>query len=427
MTAKQKILLIGSGAREHALGVRLLQSESVDSVVVSPGNGGTRGEVGGKSLRSEAGEPFEVARRLQPDLVIVGPEAPLCAGLADELGREGLPCFGPSRAAARLEGSKAFMKEFCRERGIPTARFVVVESESELDAALGGFAEPPVVKADGLCAGKGVTVSSSFSEAESVASAMLGGRLFGEAGRRVVLEERVGGAEASVHAISDGKRYFILPAAQDHKRVGDGDTGPNTGGMGAYAPAPLVDAGLAARIEREIVAPAIAGMAELGAPFRGALFANVMVSEAGDPVLLEFNARLGDPETQVLTRIVDGDWGLALASAARGELDVACLHPGERHAVCVVLAVAGYPMSPRTGDAVEGLEIAERVPGVAIFHAGTRREGERVVSAGGRVLAVTAAGSSLVEAHERAYRAIEAVTLAGSHFRRDIGARALGG
>lgn len=427
MTSKQKILIVGSGAREHALAVRLLESDSVASVVVSPGNAGTRGQVAGKALSSEAGEPLEVARRLRPELVVVGPEAPLCAGLADELEREGMLCFGPSRAASELESSKAFMKEFCRERGIPTARFVVVESEADLVAALRSFAEPPVVKADGLCAGKGVTVSSSFEEAENVAKQMLSGRLFGAAGRKVVLEERVEGAEASVHAISDGERYLLLPAAQDHKRVGDGDTGPNTGGMGAYAPAPLVDAALAARIEREIVAPAIAGMAERKTPFRGALFANVMVSATGDPVLLEYNARFGDPETQVLTRVVDGDWGRALESAARGKLDVECLRTSPRHAVCVVLAAAGYPAKPRTGDAVEGLELAGRAPGVAVFHAGTRREGERVVSSGGRVISVTATGSSLAEAHGRAYRAVEAVVLDGSHFRRDIGVRALGG
>jgi phosphoribosylamine--glycine ligase len=220
---------------------------------------------------------------------------------------------------------------------------------------------------------------------------------------------------------------LLLPPAQDHKPVGDGDTGPNTGGMGTYAPAPLVDAALARRIEETIVLPAIAGMAELGRPFMGALSANVMVSQAGQPMLLEFNTRFGDPETQVLTRVVDGDWGLALAGAARGELDTSCLRRSERHAVCVVVAAHGYPENSRTGDPIHGLERLARLPDVVVFHAGTRHDGERVLSAGGRVLGVTATGTSLAEAHGRAYAAVAEVELSGMHFRRDIGARALGG
>jgi len=401
----------------------------VGEVVVLPGNAGTRATPAwatGKTLRNAAGDALEVARSEAVDLVVVGPEAPLCAGLSDELASAGFAVFGPSRAAARLEGSKAFMKSFAVRHGLPTARHVVVSEPGGAERAVRSFAEPPVVKADGLCAGKGVVVADSHEEALEAARGMLTGELFGDAGKIVVLEERVLGAEASVHAISDGERFVVLPAAQDHKRIGDGDRGPNTGGMGTYAPAPLLTPALAERVRREIFAPAFAGMKSDGMPYKGALFAGLMVTPAGEPILLEFNVRFGDPETQVLVMTTGGDFGEAFAGAAAGALSETALAPNGEHAVCVVLAAAGYPDAPKKGDAVTGLDAAEALEGVRVFHAGTSLAGNELVTAGGRVLGVTARAGSLREAHARAYAAVERVRFAGAQFRRDIARRALG-
>jgi phosphoribosylamine--glycine ligase len=422
----RKVLVVGSGGREHALAARLLASPSVGSVVVLPGNAGTEGEVAGKPLRRAAGEPLDVARREGVDLVVIGPEAPLVDGLADRLRAEGFRVFGPSASAARLEGSKAFMKEFSARHGIPTARHVVVRSEAELDTALSTFATPPVVKADGLCAGKGVVVADSFEEARRASLHMLSGSAFGDAGKTVVLEERIAGAEASLHALCDGERFVLLPSAQDHKRIGDGDRGPNTGGMGTYAPAPLVTEALAERAKREIFEPAVRGMASEGNPYRGVLFAGLMITPSGEPLLLEFNVRFGDPETQVLMQTTRGDLGEALAGAAEGKLDVDALGPSGDHAVCVVLAAAGYPESPRTGDAITGLAEANSTEGVFVFHAGTSRSEAGIVTAGGRVLGVTARGATLAEAHARAYAAADRIRFEGAQYRRDIAGRALG-
>lgn len=422
--------MVGSGGREHALAVRLLESESVEEVVVNPGNGGTSrvaaGLPAGKTLRSVPGEPLALARDGGFDLVVVGPEAPLVAGLVDRLAAAGVLAFGPSAAAAELEGSKAFMKSFAARHGLPTARYRLVEEPGDVDSVVASFAVPPVVKADGLCAGKGVVVAQSHQEAADAARAMLAGQAFGAAGRRVVIEERLSGQEASVHVLTDGERFVMLPAAQDHKRVGDGDQGPNTGGMGAYAPTPIVTPDLARRVERSIVVPTLAGMAAEGRPFRGVLYAGLMITDAGDPYLLEFNVRFGDPETQVLMPSMQGDLGEALAGAARGALPADALRPAAGHSLVVVLAAAGYPGSPRSGDPIEGLEAAEAVPGVRVYHAGTRLAGGRVVTAGGRVLGVTATGSSLAAAREAAYCAVGKVRFAGMHFRRDIGQRGLG-
>jgi phosphoribosylamine--glycine ligase len=424
----RKVLVVGSGGREHALALRLLESPSVSEVVVVPGNAGTRqapAHLAPKVLRSVSGAPLEVARTERPELVVIGPEAPLCAGLADELVRAGLAVFGPSAAAARLEGSKAFMKDFAVRQGIRSARHEVVRDVSALDAALAGFASAPVVKADGLCAGKGVVVAASHAEAREAALAMLSGAAFGDAGRTVVLEERIAGAELSLHALSDGERFVVLPAAQDHKRLRDADRGPNTGGMGTYAPAPLATPSLVARAEREIFARAVSGMAAEGHPFRGVLFAGIMVTPAGEPVLLEFNVRFGDPETQVLMQTTGGDLGDALAAAARGTLEPSALWPNGEHALCVVLAAPGYPEAPRTGDVITGLETAVSLEGVRVLHAGTSLRGDAVVTSGGRVLGVTAHASSLAAAHARAYAAIERIHFYGMQFRRDIGGRAL--
>jgi phosphoribosylamine--glycine ligase len=407
----------------------MLASPSVGEVIVAPGNAGTRNapaRLAPKVLRSATGVPVEIAKHEKPDLVVIGPEAPLCAGLADELAAAGFRVFGPSKQAAQLEGSKSFMKDFAVRQGIPTARHEVVTDVGALDAALGRFLTPPVVKADGLCAGKGVVVAASHDEARGAALGMLSGETFGDAGRTVVLEDRIAGAELSLHALSDGERFVLLPAAQDHKRLLDADRGPNTGGMGTYAPAPLATPSLIARVEREIFGPAVRGMAAEGHPFRGVLFAGLMVTPAGDPLLLEFNVRFGDPETQVMMLTTRGDFFEALDAAARGALAPDALAPNGEHALCVVLAAPGYPDAPRTGDVIHGLDSVTALEGVEVLHAGTTLRGADVVTSGGRVLGVAAHAGTLLAAHGRAYAAIDRIRFEGMQFRRDIGGRALG-
>lgn len=423
------VMVVGQGAREHALACRLLLSPEVTEVVVAPGNAGTAlglGAPAGKVLRSVDGSPREVALGLRPDLVVIGPEAPLCAGLTDELVGAGLLVYGPSRAAARLEGSKAFLKDFAVRHGVKTGRYHLARTPHEAREMIRDFAEPPVVKADGLCAGKGVVVASTFEEAESAALEMLSGRAFGDAGRTVVIEERLYGHELSVHAICDGQRGLLLPGVQDHKRIGDGDTGPNTGGMGTYSPVPWMDAALTQRLQEGIVDRVLAGMAEQGTPFRGTMFANVMLVEGGEPVLFEINVRFGDPETQILMNVLDGDLYQALRGAALGQMDSGALVPSTRSALCVVLAASGYPASVRTGDVIEGLDAASTEPGVRVYHAGTALRDGRIVTSGGRVLGVTAVAQDLRDARERAYAAAERIRFDGKQLRRDIGARALG-
>jgi phosphoribosylamine--glycine ligase len=419
--------VVGSGGREHALADRLVASPSVGEVVVTPGNAGVEWTAhrAAKSLRCAAGDAFDVARAERPDLVVVGPEAPLAAGLVDRLAAEGFVAFGPTRAAARLESSKAFMKDFVSRAGILTARHETVRDAADVERVIRSFASPPVVKADGLCAGKGVVVADTHPEAIAAARTMLSGEAFGDAGRVVVVEERIAGQEASVHAICDGERVLMLPSAQDHKRIRDGDEGPNTGGMGAYAPAPLVTADMMASVERDVFERTVRKMAEEGTPFRGALFAGLMVTPRGEPYLLEFNVRFGDPETQVLMSVADGDLGDALDGAARGRLDPRVLTCSDRRALCVVLAAEGYPGTPRGGDPITGLDAAARVPDVTVYHAGTRRDDRGIVTAGGRVLGVTGRGATLAEASSRAYEAVAAIRFEGMQFRRDIGARAV--
>ncbi|WP_437734044.1 phosphoribosylamine--glycine ligase [Sorangium sp. So ce1335] len=434
----RRILVLGSGGREHALARAFARSPSVAEVVVAPGNAGTRAEgAAGRAPIRRADlaslAPDEVTRlavRERVDLVVVGPEAPLCAGVADALAAAGVAVFGPSREAARLEGSKAFLKEFAARHGIPTAPFQIARSFDEASRIIRERGAPIVVKADGLCAGKGVVVATTVDEALAAARDMLVDRRFGDAGATVILEDAILGEEASLHAISDGQAIFVLPAARDHKRVGEGDTGPNTGGMGAFAPSARVTPELTARIEREILRPTIDGMRAEGRPFRGVLFAGVMITPAGDPVLLEHNVRFGDPECEALMELLEGDVAELCASAAAGALDAgaARVAPG-RHALTVVLAARGYPTAPVTGDEIRGLDAAARVDGAFVNHAGTAERDGAIVTAGGRVLAVTAAGDSLAEARERAFRAASAIDFDGKVLRRDIGvdgARAAG-
>ncbi len=422
----RKVLVVGGGGREHALAMRLLESPSVAEVLVAPGNAGTAGRWNGKPLCAAAGEPVEVARREAVDLVVIGPEAALCGGLSDRLAAEGIPAFGVSAAVARLEGSKSFMKHFAMRYGIPTARFHVVRSLAEAETALRDFPEPPVVKADGLCAGKGVVVAETHEEALAALRPMLSGERFGDAGRTVVLEERLRGTEVSAHALADGERALLLPPAADHKRIHDGETGPNTGGMGTYAPAPWHAPEHAAKAER-LISRVVEGMRAEGLPYRGALFAGLMIPDgnAAEPMLLEINVRFGDPETQVLMPLVDGDLAELLLEAATGRLG-AELPLRDVHAVCVVMAAAGYPDAPRLGDAISGLDAAAALPGVCVVHAGTRRDATgAVVTSGGRVLGVTGLGATLPEAHRRAYDAVAEIAFSGSQVRRDIAAAGL--
>ncbi|XXY17714.1 phosphoribosylamine--glycine ligase [Sorangium sp. So ce216] len=434
----RRILVLGSGGREHALARAFARSPSVAEVIVAPGNAGTRAEGGAgrapiRRVDLASLSPDEATRlavRERADLVVVGPEAPLCAGVADALAAAGIAVFGPSGEAARLEGSKAFLKEFAARHGIPTAPFQIARSYDEATRIIRERGAPIVVKADGLCAGKGVVVATTVDEALAAAKDMLVDRRFGDAGATVILEDAIQGEEASLHAISDGHAIFVLPAARDHKRVGEGDTGPNTGGMGAFAPSARVTPALTARIEREILRPTIDGMRAEGRPFRGVLFAGLMITPAGDPVLLEHNVRFGDPECEALMELLEGDVAELCASAAAGALDPAAARvaPG-RHALTVVLAARGYPTAPTTGDAIRGLDAAAAVEGAFVNHAGTAERDGAIVTAGGRVLAVTAAGDSLAEARERAFRAASAIDFDGKVLRRDIGvdgARAAG-
>lgn len=424
MSAAKKVLVVGGGGREHALARALLRGDAEREVLVAPGNAGMS-EPRLRTVDVKAHDlPGLVALATGEavDLVVVGPEAPLCAGLADALRERGVAVFGPSRAAARLEDSKAFLKQLAARNGIPTAPFQIVRSLAEAEAAIAARGAPIVVKADGLCAGKGVVVASTVDEARAAARAMLEERAFGDAGAVVVLEDRIVGREVSVHAICDGERYVVLPPARDHKRVFDGDRGPNTGGMGVVCPTDDVDGALLARIEREIIAPTLAGMRREGAPFTGVLFAGVMIDDAGAPLLLEHNVRFGDPECEALMDLIASDVGELLAAAAKGQLDPASarFHDG-RYAAVVILAAHGYPDKPRSGDVIEGVARAEAL-GATVHHAGTTRSADgALVTAGGRVLAVTGSGPSLDAALGRAYAGAEAITFAGKHFRRDIG------
>jgi phosphoribosylamine--glycine ligase len=420
------ILLVGSGGREHALAWKIAQSPLLTRLVASPGNPGMARLA---EVRAVAADDVEglvaLAQEIAADLVVVGPEAPLALGLADRCAELGLPCFGPTVEAARLESSKAFTKAFAARWSLPTAAFELIEDAGAIDAALDRFSPPYVIKADGLAAGKGVVIAADRAEARAAAQDMLGGR-FGDAGARVVVEAFMTGEEASLFALCDGRTALLFGGAQDHKRAYDGDHGPNTGGMGAYSPAPVLTKAVQASAERDLIAPTVAGMAAEGAPFKGVLFAGLMITPKG-PRLVEFNARFGDPECQTLMLRLKSDVLPYLHAAATGEL-AAMPAPVWRDdaAICVVLAANGYPDKPQGGTVIGGAE-ADFGEDVMVFHAGVKRDAEgRLVAAGGRVLNVCARGPTVDQARAKAYTAIAQIDWPGGFHRTDIAWRALG-
>ncbi len=418
------VLILGAGAREHALALAVAKSPLLGKLYVAPGNPGCAAVAECVELDiSDHGAVAKFCRSRAIRLVVVGPEAPLVAGVADDLNAAGILCFGPSKAAARLEGSKGFAKDFCREFGVPTGDYRRFRDKGAALAHVRARGAPIVVKADGLAAGKGVVVAMTLGEAENAIESLFAGAS-GAAGAEVVVEDYLKGEEISFFALSDGTRATPFASAQDHKRVGDGDTGPNTGGMGAYSPPPIMTPGLSERVMREIVTPTVSGMAKRGAPFRGVLFAGLMIGADG-PKLIEFNVRFGDPEAEAILARLQDDLLEFMLGCAKGALPDRAPKFSDETALTVVMAARGYPGAVEKGTPIFGLDAAARLPGVSILHAATRRQGERIVSDGGRVLAVTALGRDVIEAQARAYAAVDRLDWPGGFCRRDIGWRAV--
>ncbi|HUQ74323.1 MAG TPA: phosphoribosylamine--glycine ligase [Burkholderiales bacterium] len=419
-----KILVVGSGGREHALAWKLAHSPRVQKVFVAPGNGGTATETGVENVAlTEIGELIDFCRREHIHLTVVGPEAPLAAGIVDAFRDAGLKIFGPTRAAAQLESSKHYAKTFMLRHGLPTAAHRSFENAAEAKAYIAARPAPIVVKADGLASGKGVVVAATREEASAAIDSMLTDHRFGVAGNRVVVEDFLEGEEASFIVMCDGTHVLALATSQDHKRLRDGDEGPNTGGMGAYSPAPIVTPKIHARVMREIILPAVQGMAQDGHPYVGFLYAGLMIDAAGNPKTLEFNCRLGDPETQPILIRLKSDLLELIERALDGTLDKVEAEWDRRCALGVVLAAANYPEEPRKDDRIDGLPAP--TPDCRVFHAGTRLEKGAIVTNGGRVLCVTALGDSLRMARTRAYEAIDRIRFDGMQYRTDIGHRAL--
>ena len=422
-----RVLVVGGGGREHALCWAIAASPLVEALYCAPGNAGIAADAARVAIAAEDADGLlRFAREERIDFVVIGPEAPLVAGLVDRLGEAGIKAFGPSAAAARLEGSKAFAKELCARHGIPTAAYARFRDFDAAAAYIEAQPLPVVVKADGLAAGKGVTIAETRAAAVRAARDMLKGGRFGAAGEEIVVEEFLAGEEASFFALVDGETALPLATAQDHKRAGDGDTGPNTGGMGAYSPAPVVTEAVAERVMARIVRPTVAAMKAEGAPFRGVLYAGLMIAD-GEPRLLEYNVRFGDPECQALMVRLASDLLPALIASADGVLDMFDLRWQDDAALTVVMATKGYPGAYRTGSAVGGLRAASALDGVTVFHAATDGDGEAVRAAGGRVLGITALGASIADARALAYRAVDAIDWPDGFCRRDIGARAVTG
>jgi phosphoribosylamine---glycine ligase len=421
-----KVLVIGGGGREHALVWKLRQSPRVSKVYCAPGNGGIAAlaeclPVDLKSVSSL----LALAGQIKPDLTVIGPELPLTLGVVDEFTRQGWKTFGPTKAAAQLESSKSFAKEFMQRHHIPTAHYAICDSIDQVRDALPHFHMPVVVKADGLAAGKGVVICKTKDEASAVAAEMLSGKMLGTAGARVVLEECLKGEELSFLVLSDGERVAPLVAAQDHKRVGDGDTGPNTGGMGAYSP-PIMDSGMPNWLVDHVARPVVAGMKAEGAEYKGVLYCGLMMTARG-PMVLEFNCRFGDPETQPILMRLESDLVEALEASIDGRVSAGDFRWSPDASVCVVMASGGYPGAFEAGRRITGLAEAEKVAGVQVFHAGTTKHDDAYFTSGGRVLGVTARAAELKTAVERAYQAVAMIGFEGAHYRKDIAARALNG
>ena len=415
-----KALVLGAGGREHALVYALKKSSFVDEVIAAPGNGGISKMVEVFPLNPvNSKEVLELVLTQKVDIVVIGPEAPLVAGVADMLRKEGIKVYGPGRAGAMLEGSKAFAKRFMNDCRIPTAPFDVCSSFDKALKALKKRTPPFVIKADGLAAGKGAFIIDDTTEARNILDQLLVKGVLGKAGRTVVIEDFLAGYEITAMAITDGRTYRMLPLSQDHKRAYDGDKGPNTGGMGAYSPLPQVDDTLKAKIEDEVVKPTVEGLKRKGIDFRGTIYAGLMIHE-GSPYVLEYNVRFGDPEAQVVIPICDVDWGRIFVSCAGGNLEESALINATRSGVGVVMASGGYPDKYETGYPIEGLDALEGRDDVIVFHSGTRMERGKFLTNGGRVLTVVGLADDLKEARDKAYRAISSITFKDAHYRRDI-------
>ncbi|CUI05312.1 phosphoribosylamine--glycine ligase [Massilia sp. P8910] len=419
-----KILVVGSGGREHALAWKLAQSERIQMVYVAPGNGGTARDI--RLVNVELTDPEQLAEFVQREgiaLTVVGPETPLAAGIVNLFRGRGLKIFGPTKEAAQLESSKDFAKAFMQRHGIPTATYQTFSDVAQAHAYIDTNGAPIVIKADGLAAGKGVVVAMTLEEAHQAVDHMLADNRFGDAGARIVIEEFLAGEEASFIVMCDGKNILPLATSQDHKRLKDADEGPNTGGMGAYSPAPIVTPAMHARVMREIINPTINGMAKDGIPFTGFLYAGLMIDDKGNPKTLEFNCRMGDPETQPIMARLKSDLVTVMEHAVNGTLDTVELEWDRRTAVGVVMAAAGYPDDPRKGDVIDG--IPAETPECVTFHAGTQQAGGKLVTSGGRVLCVVGLGDSVKMAQKQAYETVDNIHFNGAQFRRDIGWRGL--
>ncbi len=422
----KKILIVGGGGREHALAWKAAQNPGIETVYVAPGNAGTAAEPKLKNVAISAEDIEQLAafaEANQVDLTIVGPEAPLVKGIVDLFRARGLRCFGPTKAAAQLEGSKAFAKDFLARHQIPTARYGNFTEAEAAKAFVREMGTPIVVKADGLAAGKGVIIAHTEAEAFAAIDDMLAGNRFGDAGHRVVVEEFLTGEEASFIVITDGKHIIPFASSQDHKARDNGDVGPNTGGMGAYSPAPVVTPEVHARIMDEVIRPTVEGMAEEGHVYQGFLYAGLMITEDGTPKVLEFNCRFGDPETQPIMMRLRSDLVELCDAAERGVLNDIDIEFDSRAALGVVMAAGGYPNAYRKGDVIEGLENV--APDVKVFHAGTKLDGKHVLTNGGRVLCVTALGESVAEAQRKAYENVKKISWPDVYYRTDIGHRAI--
>jgi len=419
------VLVIGGGGREHALAWKLKQSPRVRKLTCAPGNAGMAAL--GDCVAVNVNDPAAIAalaEKLKADLTVIGPEAPLVAGVADEFARRKLAIVGPTKTAAELEGSKVFAKQFMQRHGIPTSGFTVCADHGDAYSALCAVEWPVVIKADGLAGGKGVRIAESPDDATAIVEAFMEKMELGPAGERIVLEEYLEGEELSFIVLTDGKSYVPLAPTRDHKRAFDDDRGPNTGGMGAYSEDGIADAALRARIEKEIIEPTLRGLEADGRPYQGFLYFGLMLTGDG-PKVLEFNCRMGDPECQPLMVRLESDLADVLEKVATGKLGGAELRWSPGASLCVVLASGGYPGNYETGKTLTGIEAAEKLEGVSVFHAGTKRADGKLVTSGGRVLGVTACGADLRSASERAYEAVEKIRFEGMHFRRDIGRKAL--